>query len=95
MAHFPMICENGFYKFFPSFVGEVKLWETKNGTKLFKMRDFWTFESLANFPNYSFMGQFVFGIIPALVNYAGSPEEALFQRLYPCTDIPTLRKSRI
>lgn len=72
-----LICENGFYKFFPSFVGEIKLWENKNGIRLFKMRDFWTFESLANFPNYSFMGQFVFGIIPALVNYAGSPEEVL------------------
>lgn len=72
-----LICENGFYKFFPSFVGEVKLWENKNGIKLFKVRDFWTFESLASFPNYSFAGQFVFGIIPALVNYAGSPEEVL------------------
>ena len=72
-----LICENGFYKFFPSFVGEVKLWENKNGTKLFKVRNFWTFESLANFPNYSFAGQFVFGIIPALKNYAGRPEDVL------------------
>lgn len=72
-----LICENGFYKFFPDFVGEVKLWEKKNGIRLYKVRDFWTFQSLAEFPNYSFAGQFVFGIIPALVNYAGSPEEVL------------------
>lgn len=72
-----LICENGFYKFFPDFVGEIKLWENKNGIRLYKMRDFWTFQSLAEFPNYSFAGQFVHGIIPALVNYAGSPEEVL------------------
>lgn len=72
-----IICNKGFYKFFPSFVGEVKLWENKNGIRLFKVGDFWTFESLANFPNYSFKGQ----ILPegniAVVNYAGKPEDVL------------------
>lgn len=72
-----LICDNGFYKFFPNFVGEIKLWENKNGIRLFKVRDFWTFESLAGFPNYSFKGQLVYNALPAVVNYAGSPEEVL------------------
>lgn len=72
-----LICENGFYKFFPDFVGEIKLWENKNGIRLFKVHDFWTFESLANFPNYSFAGQRVYGLIPAIVNYSGRKEDVL------------------
>lgn len=72
-----LICEKGFYKFFPDFVGEIKLWESKNGTRLYKTKDFWTFESLAKFPNYSFAGQFFFDLIPAIKNYAGRPEDVL------------------
>lgn len=71
-----LICENGFYKFFPSFVGEVKLWENKNGIKLFKMRDFWTFQDLARFPNYSFKGHSIAGNT-ATINFEGLPEEVL------------------
>ena len=53
------------------------MWENKNGIRLFPREDYWTFECLANFPEHSFQGQFVYGIIPAVVNYAGKPEEVL------------------
>lgn len=72
-----LICENGFYKFFPTFVGEILLWERKNGIKLFNAGNWWTFESLKYFPNYSLKGQLLCGIIPAIVNYAGKPEDVL------------------
>ena len=70
-------CNNGFYKFYPDFVGEIKLWENKNGVRLYPREDFWTFKDLAEFPNFSFTGQPLFGLIPAIVNYAGRPEEVL------------------
>lgn len=72
-----LICNNGFYKFYPDFVGEIKLFENKNGIKLYRRRDYWTFEALAEFPNYSLKGQLVYGLNPALVNYAGLPEEVM------------------
>lgn len=72
-----LICENGFYKFFPDYIGEVKLFENKNGIKLYNCRDFFTFEALKNFPNYSLKGQPLIGNISASVNYAGLPEEVL------------------
>lgn len=72
-----LICNNGFYKFFPDFVGEIKLWENKNGVRLYHCEDFWTFQDLAEFPNFSFTGQPLFGLILAIVNFAGKPEEVL------------------
>lgn len=72
-----LICEKGFYKFFPDYIGEVKLWENKNGIKLYESRDFFTFQDLKNFPNYSFKGQKVFNDIKASSNYAGKPEDVL------------------
>ena len=69
-------CEKGFYKFFPFFVGEIKLWQAKNESKLIKVKDYWTFESLANLPNYSFKGHSLAGLT-ATANYAGRPEDVL------------------
>lgn len=68
-----LIVKNGYYKFYPSFVGEIKLWENKTGVRLYPCRDFWTFESLVDFPNYSFQGQPIKGF-SGVVNYAGLPE---------------------
>lgn len=72
-----IICKYGFYKFFPDFVGEVLLWENKNDVKLFQREDYFTFESLAKFPNYSFKGQLLTSTIPASANFAGKPEEVM------------------
>jgi hypothetical protein len=72
-----LICNKGFYKFFPDFIGEVKLWENKNGIRLYNRGEYWTFESLAKLPNYSFMGHLLYGIIPATKNYAGDPVDVL------------------
>lgn len=69
-----LIVKNGYYKFYPTFVGEVKLWENKTGIRLYPCRDFWTFESLKNFPNFSFKGQPLYGDFSGIVNFAGLPE---------------------
>lgn len=72
-----LIIDKGFYKFYPTFVGEVKLWENKTGVRLYPCRDFWTFETLVNFPNYSFKGQPLYGGFSGVVNFAGLPEEVM------------------
>ena len=68
--------DKGFYKFYPTFVGEVKLWENKTGVRLYPCRDFWTFESLSKFPNFSFTGQPIAGFA-GIVNFAGLPETVM------------------
>lgn len=70
-------CDNGYYKFFPSYVGEIMIFEIKNGVKLYPVKDYYTFKALAEFPNYSLKGQPITGGITAVVNYAGTPEEVL------------------
>ena len=49
-----LIIKNGYYKFYPSFVGEVKLFENKTGVRLYPCRDFWTFQSLVDISNQFF-----------------------------------------
>ena len=72
-----LIIDKGFYKFYPDFVGEVKLWQNKTGIMLYPMRDFWTFEILTKIPNYSFVGHPFINNFKGAVNFAGLPEEVL------------------
>ena len=74
-----LICENGFYKFYPDYIGEVMLWENRNGIKLYNKGDFFTFKDLKDFPNYSLKGQIIVGENNALVNYTGRPEDVMFK----------------
>ncbi len=69
--------ESGFYKYFPDYVGEIKLYEQRTGLKLYPMRNFWTFQILTLLPNYSFKNHKLIGEIKGIVNYAGLPEEVL------------------
>ena len=68
-------CENGFYKFFPQNAMELKAFESRYNYKLKYWRGFWTFPSLVNFPDHSFVGHNLTGIIPAIINFSGRPEE--------------------
>lgn len=72
-----LIVKKGYYKFYPDFVGEIKLWENKNGVKLYPERDFWTFSQLKDIPNYSFTGHLLTGLNIATSNYTGLPEDVL------------------
>jgi hypothetical protein len=71
-ADMRVICELGFYKFFPDYIGEVMLWQNRNGTRLYPKDDYFTFEALKDFQNYSFTGQLI-GLLPAIANYEGTP----------------------
>lgn len=71
-----IICENGFYKFFPVNVMELEVYQKLSGYKLYFNGMFWTFKDLLDFPKFSFMGQNV-GLNIAIKNFSGSQEEVL------------------
>lgn len=75
-----LICEKGFYKFYPEYAGEVMLFQEKFGYSLYPCRDFFTFKALADFPNYSLIGHRIKGTLQiGVVNYSGRPEDVLYE----------------
>lgn len=72
-----IVCEKGFYKFFPQTTGEITRFQTKYGANLKECDEYFTFESLASLPNFSIQGQPYVGVAPALVTYAGKREEVM------------------
>jgi len=74
-----IICEKGFYKFFPQEVGDIKRFEAKTGYSLVQSEDYFTFPVLAALPNFSIVGQPYSGLIVGLKNYAGKREEVMAQ----------------
>ncbi len=69
-----VICEHGYYKFFPEWAGEVVQFEDTFGRELVAVGNYYTFAKLAALENYSIEGQ-DYGGIPAKVNYAGRVED--------------------
>ena len=75
-----LLCEKGFYKFYPDYAGEVMLFQEKFGYSLYPCRDFFTFKELADFPDYSFIGHKIKGTLQiGVVNYSGRPEDVLYE----------------
>jgi len=72
-----VICEKGFYKFFPQNIGEINRFQVKYGKNLVQSDDYFTFPVLANLPNFSFAGQIYSGNILATVNFAGKKEQVM------------------
>lgn len=68
-------CTNGFYRFYPENVGELRVWAEWN-TPLAKRDNYYTFPLLAAFPDYSFKGRQI-GLYAFTKNYAGAPWEVL------------------
>ncbi len=77
-----IVCENGFYKFYPDEINEIKRFQTKYGVNLVQCEDYFTFSVLAELPNFSFIGHSYSGFLPGIVNYAGKREEVLAQNGY-------------
>lgn len=69
-----VICEHGYYKFFPEGASEVVQFEDTFGRELVAVGNYYTFAKLAALENYSIEGQ-DYGGIPAKVNYAGRVED--------------------
>jgi len=72
-----IVCINGFYKFYPTTIAELRRFVDKYGVDLVQCEDYFTFAVLAALPNYSIKGQLYSGIIPALATWAGKREEVL------------------
>lgn len=73
-----IICEFGFYKFYPASINELVIFASVFGKNLVKMEDFYTFASLASLPDYSIEGQ-KFGGVTASVSFEGKPWEVFKQ----------------
>lgn len=73
-----VICERGYYKFFPESPSEIAQFENVFNRVLVPVRDYYTFEKLANLDDYSIEGQEYGGII-AKVNYAGRVEDVFYE----------------
>ena len=72
-----IICETGFYKFFPEKIAQIKRFQTKFGIELVPCEDYFTFPILAALPKFSFIGHPYSGLIVGLANHAGKREEVL------------------
>jgi hypothetical protein len=72
-----IVCEKGFYKFYPDEIVELRRFVDKYGVDLVECEDFFTFEVLANLPNFSFKGQPYSGAILGVENYAAKKEEVM------------------
>lgn len=73
-----VICEHGYYKFFPEGSGEIAQFENTFNRKLVAVGNYYTFEKLAKLENYSIEGQDYGGII-AKKNYAGRVEDVFYE----------------
>lgn len=73
-----VICEHGYYKFFPEFANEVVLFENMTGRSLVKVGDYYTFAKLSELENYSIEGQ-NYGGIKAIKNYSGKIEDVFYE----------------
>lgn len=73
-----IICDNGYYKFYPEATNELVLFEDRYKVALVKVDDFYTYPLLAALPDYSIQGQ-EYGGLPAIINYAGRPWDVFRQ----------------
>ena len=73
-----IICEFGFYKFFPESVTDLMLFKAATGKTLVKVEDFYTYSALAALGDYSIKGQ-DFGGVTAIVSFEGKPWEVFRQ----------------
>jgi hypothetical protein len=72
-----IVCEKGFYKFYPQEIGQVQRFQSKFGADLVQCEDFFTFTQLAALPKFSILGQVYSGLLPGLTTYAGRREDVM------------------
>lgn len=75
-----IICDKGFYKFYPSSLADIRRFFDKYGMRLVQCEDFYTFEALATLPKYSILGQSYAGLV-ATKTCSGSREEVMAKNL--------------
>lgn len=73
-----VICERGYYKFFPETANDVAVFENMTGRALVAVGNYYTFAKLAELPNFSIEGQMYGGIV-SKKNYAGRVEDVFYQ----------------
>ena len=73
-----VICERGYYKFFPEIADEIAVFENVTGRELVAVGNYYTFAKLAELSDYSIEGQEYGGII-AKKNFAGRVEDVFYE----------------
>lgn len=73
-----VICERGYYKFFPEIANEIAVFENVTGRELVAVGNYYTFAKLAELSDYSIEGQDYGGII-AKKNFAGRVEDVFYE----------------
>jgi hypothetical protein len=76
-----IICENGFYKFYPSSLADIRRFYDKYGVRLVQCEDYYTFEALSLLPKYSIAGQSYGGLI-AIKTCSGNRESVMSKNLF-------------
>lgn len=71
-----IICDHGYFKFYPEKVQEIARFSTVFNLDLVQKGDYFTFPALLDLENYSVLGS-PFGGIPAVKTFAGRPSEVL------------------
>lgn len=67
-------CLHGYFKFSETRIGQVSDFMSYTGFKLVPVKDYFTFESLEDAPNYSLIGKTLIDI-PAIATHEGNPWE--------------------
>lgn len=71
-----IFCKNGYYKFYPQNIGDLKLFIDRTGFNLKPENDYYTFDTLQKLDNYIFAGWHL-GLSLAVKNYAGDKSELM------------------
>ena len=72
-----ILCEKGYYKFYPDNIVELRRFIEKYGVALIQCEDYFTFEPLASLPKFSIAGQFYSGLNFATKTFSGKREEVM------------------
>jgi hypothetical protein len=71
-----IVCINGYYKFYEDKAGEIAQFNSRFSQDIKHYKDYYTFSTLANLPEYSLKGKLFSGLI-ATKTFFGEPWEIL------------------
>lgn len=71
-----IICDHGFYKFYPEKQEDLFLFTNYLGIELRKKDDYYTYPLLAELPNFSIRPN-LYGLAPSIKTFEGSPSQIM------------------
>lgn len=71
-----ILCRHGHFAFYPRGVSDIARFVNRYGVSLQRVQDFYTFESIAEAPDYSITGK-TYVNLPATETYEGNPWDVM------------------